>query len=119
MAICVYGACKELYGRAATAGKICSRDQIARIAVRVRKGVCSSFQIRERLGSVADIGDQIGLIERLAPPLRHTDQSQSVLMLQIGIPANPRRFDRPVQQHGGDFLIGPTLNEYGWLTHGR
>lgn len=65
----------------------------------------------ERLRVAAFVDDDVGLVKRLAAIERNGEQGQLVLVLDIRIVANPGGVELTRQKHGGDLVVGATLDQ--------
>ena len=104
-------ASKERLRAGAHRCKRCRRHEIAGVGVRVREGVNLTTQIGERPLVTGRTADEVGLVERLPAPDRNGKEREVVAVAHVGIAADPGRVDLPGEQHRGDFLIGPPLNQ--------
>ena len=69
----------------------------------------SAANIVKRLSFAPLADDHVGLVKRLVPVEWHRQQRELILVLHIGIVADPRRVELRGKQQSCDLLIGPPL----------
>ena len=102
-------AAEELLRPPAHARQVRGRHQKARIAVGVGEGMGRALQVGERARAVLGRRDEMRAVERPPPPDRRRDHREDILMLQVGVAAQPRGVEHALDEHLRDLLVGPPL----------
>ena len=66
-----------------------------------------SPQVKDGVSLTIAGDNKVGLVKRLAIPIRNGNEIELIAILDVGVTANPRRLELPGNQQRRDFLIGP------------